>query len=539
MKMKKNPGLKIALIALIALLWQWGLAENLTITHLDIGQGDATVIQSPSGQTLMVDSGYDLEPDVVQSWLQSQGISNLDYTVATHYHADHIGEFVDMFNSGWLPTTAAYDRGDNPGYTTQTYYNYIAAAAPVRQTIAPGEVIDLGAGVTATAVCVNGVLMNGSSYSLNDENERSICVLVEYGNFRYVVAGDLGGGSLGLYDLETPCSELIGDINVFQMNHHGSNSSTNTNWLNNLQAEAAVVSLGDSNPYGYVHTEVISRVNADPSLQVLYHTEEGYNLSNKSVVVNDHVVLETDGFTFYTINGDLYDLGPDITLDVWVDPSTVLPIPASGGTLFWNLEVTNGEPNTLPVNIKFWLEVPGYGAYTLIDLPGYDLPPLPTGALRERQTEIPAGAPGGMYELVGEIRDEDDIVLYAADRDTFYKESSETALDLGFFNPGDAGLLGDAGSATASPLPESIIFDAYPQPFNADVTLSFALSYDQRVRLDLYDVRGRWLATLADGGFTMGEHRIHWRADDLPAGIYIARLKGDQGARSLKLVYLK
>jgi beta-lactamase superfamily II metal-dependent hydrolase len=538
-KIKRNLGAKIALIALVILFWQWSLADNLTIAHLDIGQGDATLIWSPSGQTLLVDSGYDLEPDVVQSWLQSHGIADLDYTIATHYHADHIGEFVDMFNSGWLPTTAAYDRGDNPGYTTQTYNNYIAAAAPVRQTIASGEVIDLGGGVTATAVCVNGVLMNGSSYSLNDENERSICVLVEYGNFRYVVAGDLGGGSLGLYDLETPCSELIGDINVFQLNHHGSNSSTNSNWLNNLQAEAAVVSLGDTNPYGYVHTEVISRINANPDLQALYHTEEGYNLSNKSVIVNDHVILETDGLTFYTVDGDIYDLGPDIFLDVWVDPSTVLPIPASGGTLYWNLMVTNQETTTLPVNIKFWLEVPAYGAYTLIDLPGYDLPPLPGGAVRERQTEIPAGAPGGVYELVGEIRDEDDIVLYAADRDTFYKESSETAFDLGFFTPTGWGLPGGDLFPGDSPVPEAITFNAYPQPFNAEVTLSFALAQDQRIRLDIYDIRGGWIKTLADGKFTAGEHRIYWLADNLSAGIYIARMSGDRETRSVKLVYLK
>ncbi|MBU1651504.1 MBL fold metallo-hydrolase, partial [bacterium] len=220
-------------------------AQTLKIVHFDIGQGDATLIISPTGETMLVDAGYQNEVYPLQNWLQANGITDFNYTVATHYHADHIGGFLTLFPS-YLPDIA-YDRGDNPGYTTATYYNYISAASSVRQTLNAGDQIDLGGGVNVTAVCVNGHLMSGASYTLNDENERSICLLVEYNNFRYVVAGDLGGGAGGLYDLETPCSQLIGDINVFEVNHHGSYSSTNANWLATLDAEAAVASLEDNN----------------------------------------------------------------------------------------------------------------------------------------------------------------------------------------------------------------------------------------------------------------------------------------------------
>ncbi|TKJ42443.1 hypothetical protein CEE37_01815 [candidate division LCP-89 bacterium B3_LCP] len=529
---------RITLIVIVLVLSIPCWANQLQIVHFDIGQGDATLIWSPSGQTMLVDAGWASEPDDIRLWMQSHGINDLTYTLATHYHADHIGEFLDLYNSGYLPDIA-YDRGDNPGYTTQTYYNYIAAAAPVRQTIAPGEIVDLGGGVTATAVCVQGNLMNGQSISIptssSYENERSICLLVEYHNFRYVVSGDLRGS--GSYELESLCSGIIGDIDVFEVNHHGSYSSTSNTWLNNLQAEAAVVSLSDNNSYGYVHTEVISRVNSNYYLQTFYHTEEGHNLSTKSVVVNDHVILETNGLTSYTIDGDLYDLGPDIFVDVWVDPMTALPIPTSGGTLFWNLMVQNLETSTIPVNIKFWLEVPNYGPYTMIDLPGFDLPPLPTGAERERQIDIPSGAPAGMYELIGEITDEDDLILYACDRDTFYKEGTDGGDWFGYLNPyGSSDFQMDSD---VSQRRSAAIISAYPMPFNPEVTIGFSLAEMGMVQLDVFDLGGRKVATLYEGNLSQGVYYFDWNAQSQPTGVYFARLTGD-GVNSIKkLVYLK
>jgi len=503
-------------------------AQLLKIVHFDVGQGDATLIWSPSGQTLLVDAGPSLEPDVVQPYLQAQGIGDLTYTLATHYHSDHIGEFPDLFTSGYLPGIA-YDRGDNPGYSSTYYQNYVAAAGAVRQTISAGQVIDLGAGATAKAVCVNGHLMNGAVYNLDDENERSICLLVEYRNFRYTVSGDLGGGALSLFDLETPCSNLIGDINVFRVNHHGSNSSTNLNWLNNLDAEAAVVSLGDNNPYGFVHTEVIGRITANPTIQVLYHTEEGFNLSSKSVVVNGHVILQTDGLTSYTIAGDIYDLGPDVFVQVYVDPGTVEPIPASGGWLYWDIFAQNMESTGVPMHLKFWLEVPDYGPYMLIDIPNYILPPLPSGTTRFRRTYIPAGAPAGMYQLIGEFRQPVTETLYATDRDTFYKAESDVKFAAGtdwWLEAGNNDALDFGGKTLATAEGAQIGLKAYPSPFNPQTQISFTLPLEQNIRVDICDLTGRRVENLFDGHLEGGLHTLAWNAENHAAGVYFVRLTG-------------
>jgi|GEM_PF-6592457 len=512
-------------------------AQTLKIVHFDVGQGSAALVLSPSGQTLLVDAGPEIGADPLQAYFQAQGLTGLTHTVATHYHADHIGEFPDLFTSGWLPDSA-WDRGNNPGYSSASYTNYAATAAPVRHTLTPGRVLDLGSGVTARAVCVNGQLESGASYTLNDENERSICLLVEYRNFRYVAAGDLGGGALGLFDLETPCSQLTGPAHVFAVNHHGSASSTNLNWLNTLQAQAAVVSLATGNPYGYTHPEVISRVTADPHLQTLYHTQQGVNLSPKSVVVNGHVTLQTDGLTCFVMEGDTFDLGPDVYLDVWVNPLTVEPIPASGGTLYWNLWAQNLEGVSLPTRVHFWLQVPSYGPYTLINLPAFTLPPLPSGLTRMKEVYIPAGAPSGMYLLWGEIRALADSALLATDCDTFYKagaQAGDWALDVSSLDfPDDS-----APARLAVSPPSAPRLSISPNPFNPVTALGFRLPAPGYVILRVYDTAGREVTALVNGWREAGVHEVTFDGSGLASGVYLVRMEAGEVVQTQKLILLK
>ena len=78
---------------------------------------------------MLVDAGrYQTSSDIILDWLQAQAINDLTYTVATHYHADHIEGFLDLFVFSHLPDIA-YDRGDNPNYHTAVYDSYIIAAS--------------------------------------------------------------------------------------------------------------------------------------------------------------------------------------------------------------------------------------------------------------------------------------------------------------------------------------------------------------------------------------------------------------------------
>lgn len=154
---------------------------TLTITCLDIGQGDATLIESPSGQTLLFDGGPNGRGNsVIVPFLQANGIDYLDYTVASHYHADHVGGLDEV--AAQIDIGVAYDRGWS--YTTATYTSYANAVSDVRQTLMPGQVIDLGEGVTVTCLALNSNGQLSSPYTNSSyENEYDVCLLIEYGGF--------------------------------------------------------------------------------------------------------------------------------------------------------------------------------------------------------------------------------------------------------------------------------------------------------------------------------------------------------------------
>lgn len=254
----------------------------LRITHIDVGQGDATLIESPDAR-LLVDAGDNgMGHDRVLRVLSEYGIDTLDFAVATHPHADHIGGMDEVFAS--IPVTGGvFDNGDST--STQSYQSYAAAAEMTlggRRTITPGHVFDLGSDMTATCYAVNGKLLGGLEvYDADSTNDRSVVLVVEWDDFRYVIAGDLGGyDTSSVTDVESTLGPLIGDVDVVRISHHGSRFSTNPTWLNALAPEVAVISAGNGNDYGHPAADTLARLTGeDPAVTVpppdLYLTQKG------------------------------------------------------------------------------------------------------------------------------------------------------------------------------------------------------------------------------------------------------------------------
>jgi beta-lactamase superfamily II metal-dependent hydrolase len=231
----------------------------LRIHHIDAEQGDAALIVSPEGETAMVDNGDMNECANVLTYLDTLGITSIDYHFASHYHADHIGCLGDMAAAGITVATACYDRGGS--YDSNVFRNdYRDICGDKRQTVSQGQVITLDAGaahpVTITVVDLDGA---GVSMSSSEENGRSLVLLLTYGSFDEVLAGDLTG--VDPYPLvESTVAPQVGDVEVYKVNHHGSKYCSSDAWLNATTPEVAIISVGD-NDYGHPTGEALSRLH--------------------------------------------------------------------------------------------------------------------------------------------------------------------------------------------------------------------------------------------------------------------------------------
>ena len=272
--------------------------DVLEIHVIDVGQGDSFLIVSPSGKKILIDGGDTGKGSkIILPYLLGRGISSIDYVIASHFHADHIGgldEVINGLGGSWKISVAAYDRGGT--YNSKAFQEYIAAVGDKRKTILPDQIIDLGDGVTLKCIASNGYTPGGKVYYSDDENALSVVFLLKYRTFDAYFGGDSNSY------IEPYLVSYAGDVDIYKVSHHGSSTSSTQVLLNTLKPEVSVIPVGDGNPYGHPHYETISRLVSINSY--IYQTETGSNPppQGKGEVANGSFLITTDGY-FYTISG--------------------------------------------------------------------------------------------------------------------------------------------------------------------------------------------------------------------------------------------
>lgn len=364
----------------------------LSVYFFDIGQGNATLIVSPVGKTLLIDGGRDgMGRSVIVPEMQRLGLRSLDYMVATHYDSDHIGGLDEV--AAVFPPSVAFDGGDlilpfSPP-DENVFSSYLRAVGSARRTIAPGTVLDLGGGAVATCIVVNGRLISGGSVSIlgrrdrNDQpdNSASIGLLVQYGDFDLFLAGDLTGGGLHTTDVESTVAQLVGDVDVLQISHHGSRTSSNPTFLRRLKAEVGIIQAGRDNPFGHPSIEVTDRFITTPPtrgtippppdgnfaverIPLLYQNEPSpsrSDVSRQGLVAEGTIVIETDGNS-YTVGGgrlaarqfptDGAEAGTrrDFPPSILTSTSPVVPAAGQATSLFAEIADDSGEVATVTIS---------------------------------------------------------------------------------------------------------------------------------------------------------------------------------------------
>lgn len=306
--------LHAAAAALLALLHPQSQADaptGLTVVIAAVGQGDGIVVRAPDGTIHVVDAGPNGQGTAtILPLISSLQPTGYGFSFLSHYHDDHHGGLDEVLSA--LPFQIAYDRGNVNRPNNSATNAYIAAAGARRQTIAVGAVYQLGGGAAVRCIAANGSIWGGAfvdpTASSQEENSRSIALRLDYGLFSMWLGGDLTGGASSTADVETPASLACGDIDVYKLNHHGSNTSSNLNLVTNLSPELAVVSCGAGNTYGHPTTTVVNRLNQAAAARALLSTTTGSG-STIGFSVTGTLRIDSDGRRYRATaqNGDFLD----------------------------------------------------------------------------------------------------------------------------------------------------------------------------------------------------------------------------------------
>jgi competence protein ComEC len=252
------------LLALVAALLL-SLALALELVFLDVGQGDAVLIRSPSGQTVLYDAG-EKHADALRQ-LIALGVERLDLVIASHAHADHIGGMADVI----LHYRPRFYLDNGLPHTTRTYERTLEAVLAVdAQLLEPtARRIDLG-DVTLHVLPPPGIVGWG-------QNNNSVGVIVEYGAFRASLAGDAEPEQWAWWLANH--RDFLPRVQVHKSSHHGSRNGDTLEAMRVLEPQVVVIGVAHDNRYGHPHEEALSLYAAPQIRPIPYPVDLLYTLA--------------------------------------------------------------------------------------------------------------------------------------------------------------------------------------------------------------------------------------------------------------------
>lgn len=228
--------------------------RGLTLHFLNVGQGDAALIRTPGGHWLLVDGGpadnrHDAGREVILPFLLRHGVRRLAAVVVSHGHLDHVGGLPAVL--GAVPADLILDPAEPANEPSYLRMLELADAKGIRWR----------AGRAGDSLTIDGVVFRllhpDTTWTRwrEDLNDDSIVLHLRFGRFEAVLAGDLG------VKAESLLAGHVGRINLLKVGHHGSATSTGESWLDELQPQAAVISVG-RNRYGHPSPAALARLAA-------------------------------------------------------------------------------------------------------------------------------------------------------------------------------------------------------------------------------------------------------------------------------------
>lgn len=274
LSIKRNR--KLLIIYFIVLLININIKyfiRDASVTFLDVGQGDSSVIILPFGKTILIDTGglylsrYNISKNKTVPYLNSLGISKIDLLILTHGDYDHIGEAVNLVNNFKVEKVIF-----NCGEFNKLEQDLIK--------ILDKKKILYYSCIKELNIDDNKLyFLNNKDYG--NENDNSSVIYTELNNHKFLFMGDAG------VEVEKDLIEKynLNDIDVLKVGHHGSKTSTGSSFIKKINPKYSIISVGENNRYGHPNNEALKnlanskiyRTDLDGSIEIKLN-KNGYKI---------------------------------------------------------------------------------------------------------------------------------------------------------------------------------------------------------------------------------------------------------------------
>lgn len=215
---------------------------QLKVHYIDVGQGDSCFIELPNGDTMLIDGGQAKYGVTVSNYISSLGYNDIDFLVATHGDADHIGSLPKIFEDFTVENCYTSFVPSN----TKTYEKFVKAVED--------EGIELSKPFSGDYIIDEQsfdvkVIGPDKTENQSDKNDASVVLLISFYDYDFLFTGDAPSDVLEEYN--------IGDIEVLKASHHGSKTGVSQKLINELSPEYSIISVAAKNKYNHPNGETL------------------------------------------------------------------------------------------------------------------------------------------------------------------------------------------------------------------------------------------------------------------------------------------
>lgn len=271
---------------------------SLEIHHIDVGQADATLLITPTNETLLVDTGdWQDDGESVIAYLEALGIERIDHLIGTHPHADHIGghaDVIEYYERHHEGVGNIYDSGVS--HDTNTYEEYLDAVEEYDHELL---IVEEGDELPLESDHLSARVLNPTSPRGGSLHHNSIALVFEFGEVRYLLTGDTEANAEQRLVAEWGEGTAA---DIYQVGHHGSSTSSTRQFLAAVDPEIAIVSSARDSQFGHPHEEILERF-AEMDIETYW------------TGVHGTVVVETDGRNVTLDTSEQFSTDPTDLLD--------------------------------------------------------------------------------------------------------------------------------------------------------------------------------------------------------------------------------